>query len=48
MCSAFETWTRYDAGRQAHARAALSRLAAMPGLSRNTAEMVTRILAGAA
>ena len=45
MCSAFETWTRYDAGRQAHARAALARLAAMPGLSRNSAEMVTRILA---
>jgi len=48
MCSAFETWTRYDAGRQAHARAALNRLAAMPDLSRNTSEMVTRILAGGA
>ncbi|MCJ1902381.1 MULTISPECIES: aminopeptidase N [Paracoccus] len=48
MCSAFETWTRYDATRQAHARAALGRLAAMPGLSRNTSEMVTRILAGGA
>ncbi|UFM63462.1 aminopeptidase N [Paracoccus sp. MA] len=48
LCSAFETWTRYDAGRQAHARAALGRLAAMPGLSRNTSEMVTRILAGGA
>ncbi|SFY38878.1 alanyl aminopeptidase. Metallo peptidase. MEROPS family M01 [Paracoccus pantotrophus] len=48
MCSAFETWTRYDATRQAHARAALGRLVAMPGLSRNTSEMVTRILAGGA
>ncbi|SMG29469.1 aminopeptidase N [Paracoccus sp. J56] len=48
MCSAFETWTRYDADRQAHAKAALGRLAAMKGLSRNTSEMVTRILAGGA
>ncbi|REF72437.1 MULTISPECIES: aminopeptidase N [Paracoccus] len=48
MCSTFETWTRYDATRQAHARVALGRLAAMPGLSRNTSEMVTRILAGGA
>ncbi|KRW93328.1 aminopeptidase N [Paracoccus sp. MKU1] len=48
MCSAFETWTRYDASRQAHARAALGRLATMKGLSRNTSEMVTRILAGGA
>ena len=47
MCSAFETISRYDAGRQAKARAALQRIAAMPGLSRNTSEMVTRILAGA-
>ncbi|WP_347266334.1 aminopeptidase N [Paracoccus sp. (in: a-proteobacteria)] len=45
MCSAFETWTRYDAGRQVRARAALERIAALAGLSRNTAEMVTRILA---
>jgi len=48
MCSAFETISRYDKGRQARARAALERIAAMPGLSRNTSEMVTRILAGAA
>ncbi|UXU74593.1 MULTISPECIES: aminopeptidase N [unclassified Paracoccus (in: a-proteobacteria)] len=47
MCSAFETWTRYDANRQQHAQAALRRLAGLPGLSRNTAEMVTRILAAA-
>ncbi|WP_374635394.1 aminopeptidase N [Paracoccus sp. (in: a-proteobacteria)] len=46
MCSAFETIGRYDAKRQALARAALTRIADMPGLSRNTSEMVTRILAG--
>ena len=46
MSSAFETVSRYDAKRQAHARAALQRIAALPGLSRNTSEMVTRILAG--
>ncbi|MFO1164742.1 MAG: aminopeptidase N [Paracoccus sp. (in: a-proteobacteria)] len=46
MCSAFETVSRYDASRQAHARSALERIAALPGLSRNSSEMVTRILAG--
>ena len=46
MCSAFETITRYDPDRQALARAALNRIADMQGLSRNTSEMVTRILAG--
>ena len=46
MCSAFETISRYDNGRQALARDALARIAALPGLSRNTVEMVTRILAG--
>ena len=46
MCSAFETISRYDATRRARAKAALARIAALPGLSRNTAEMVTRILAG--
>lgn len=46
MCAAFETISRYDAGRQAHATAALQRIAALPELSRNSSEMVTRILAG--
>ncbi|KGJ06158.1 alanyl aminopeptidase. Metallo peptidase. MEROPS family M01 [Paracoccus halophilus] len=46
MCSAFETIARYDSARQVRARAALKRIAAMPGLSRNTDEMVSRILAG--
>lgn len=48
MCSVFETLPRYDATRQAHARAALERIAALPELSRNSSEMVTRILAGLA
>ncbi|TNF20764.1 MAG: aminopeptidase N [Rhodobacteraceae bacterium] len=46
MCALFQTWRRYDAGRQAHARAALERIAATDGLSRDTTEMVTRMLAG--
>ena len=45
MSTAFQTWRRYDEGRQAHARAALERIAATPGLSRDTTEMVQRILA---
>ena len=43
MCSAFQTWRRYDAGRQALIRAQLDRIAATPGLSRDTTEMITRI-----
>ncbi|MAC77496.1 MAG: aminopeptidase N [Rhodobacteraceae bacterium] len=45
MCTAFQTWKRYDSGRQAHARAALERISATPGLSRDTTEMVQRMLA---
>ncbi|RVT84045.1 aminopeptidase N [Rhodobacteraceae bacterium CCMM004] len=44
MTTAFETWGRYDADRQALMRAALERIAAAPGLSRDTSEMVGRIL----
>ncbi|TRW96227.1 aminopeptidase N [Paracoccus sp. M683] len=47
MSSAFETWTRYDAGRRKKAGAALERIAATPGLSRNTSEMVSRMIAAA-
>ncbi|RKF14967.1 aminopeptidase N [Roseovarius spongiae] len=43
MCSAFETWRRYDADRQTLIKAQLDRLLAQPGLSRDTAEMVGRI-----
>jgi len=44
MCSAFQTWRRYDANRQALIRAQLDRFASQPALSRDTTEMVTRIL----
>ncbi|MFU8883522.1 MAG: aminopeptidase N [Rhodobacterales bacterium] len=44
MCAAFETWTRYDPDRQTHSRAALTRILATPNLSRDTTEMVSRIL----
>ncbi|WP_169308732.1 aminopeptidase N [Paracoccus gahaiensis] len=45
MSTAFETWPRYDAARGARARAALERIAALEGLSRNTREMVSRMIA---
>ncbi|WP_419738323.1 aminopeptidase N [Ruegeria sp.] len=44
MCSAFQTWKRYDADRQALMRAQLRRIADTPDLSRDTTEMVSRIL----
>ena len=43
MCSAFQTWRRYDAIRQSLMSKALARIAATPGLSRDTTEMITRI-----
>ena len=46
MCTAFETWRRYDPRRQALIRAELDRIRATPGLSRDTGEMVGRILEG--
>ena len=46
MCTAFETWRRYGSDRQALIRAQLARILALPGLSRDTTEMVTRILDG--
>jgi aminopeptidase N len=45
MCSAFETWKRYDDHRQSLIRAQLERILATPGLSRDTTEMISRILA---
>ena len=44
MSTAFETWARYDAGRQALIRAELARIAAQPGLSRDLSEMTARLL----
>ncbi|WP_424990085.1 aminopeptidase N [Fluviibacterium sp. S390] len=46
MTTAFGTWKHYDADRQALMRDALEKIAAVPVLSRDTKEMVTRILAG--
>jgi aminopeptidase N len=44
LLTPFESWRRFDSGRQAHARAALERVAALPNLSKNTREMVERAL----
>ncbi|WP_422072673.1 aminopeptidase N [Tranquillimonas rosea] len=44
MTTMFETWHRYDTDRQEMIRAALGRLRATEGLSRDTGEMVARIL----
>ncbi|UOA23840.1 Aminopeptidase N [Sulfitobacter pontiacus] len=43
MCSAFQTWKRYDADRQDMIKAELDRILSQPGLSRDTTEMLTRI-----
>ncbi len=45
MCAAFQTRNRYDARRQALMTTALERIAAKPDLSRDTSEMVSRLLA---
>ncbi|MBK1681621.1 aminopeptidase N [Rhodocyclus tenuis] len=45
LARCFDRWRRFDAGRQAQARAALERLAAHDGLSRDVAEIVNRALA---
>jgi len=45
MARGFDRWRRFDAGRQAHARAALERIRDGAGLSRDVAEIVTRALA---
>jgi aminopeptidase N len=44
MSTAFETWPRYDADRQAMIRAELQRIQSTPNLSRNLGEMVGRML----
>ena len=45
MSTAFETWPRYDAGRQARVKGELQRILAAPGLSRDLSEMAGRMLA---
>ncbi|MBI6630126.1 aminopeptidase N [Pontibaca salina] len=47
MCTAFQTWRRYDASRQALIGAQLDRIAATPDLSGDVTEMITRIKAAA-
>ncbi|MCJ8334190.1 MAG: aminopeptidase N [Epibacterium sp.] len=44
MCAAFQTWKRYDSARQATMRVELERILSTEGLSRDTNEMVSRIL----
>jgi aminopeptidase N len=44
MSTAFETWARYDADRQALIRGELTRILSTPGLSPDTTEMVTRLM----
>ncbi|WP_375173563.1 aminopeptidase N [Pseudooceanicola sp.] len=44
MCSAFQTWRRYDADRQGMMQEQLERIAGLKELSRDTGEMVGRIL----
>jgi aminopeptidase N len=45
MSSAFDTWKRFDEDRQQMIRAQLERIMARETLSRDTSEMVGRILA---
>ncbi len=44
LSGVFETWRRYDTARQEKIRAALIRILETPGLSRDTTEMVSRLL----
>ncbi len=46
MSTAFETWRRYDADRQAMIKAELARILATPGLSRDLSEMAARMQVG--
>ena len=46
LTAALGTWRMFDAGRQALMRAELERLAALAGLSRDTGEIVGRLLGG--
>ena len=44
MAGAFETWKIYDEDRQRLIRAQLERIASAPGLSKDTADIVGRML----
>lgn len=45
LARSFDRWRKFDAGRQAHARAALERIQSHPGLARDVLEVVNRALA---
>jgi aminopeptidase N len=45
MSRSFDRWKKFDAGRQAQARAALERIRDVQGLSKDVAEIVTKALA---
>jgi len=47
LARCLDRWKKYDAGRQAHARAALERIRDHAGLSRDVAEVVSRSLTAA-
>jgi aminopeptidase N len=44
LCGAFETWRRFDKGRQDLIRKELSRIGSTPNLSRNVTEIVEKTL----
>ncbi|MBE9476069.1 MAG: DUF3458 domain-containing protein, partial [Proteobacteria bacterium] len=44
MCGLFESWRRYDANRQALQKTQLERIANMPNLSKDSAEIIGKIL----
>jgi aminopeptidase N len=44
MARGFDRWKKFDAGRQAHARAALERIRDAKGVSKGVLEIVTRAL----
>ena len=44
LARCFDRWKKFDAGRQAHAQAALERIRDHEGLSRDVLEVVTRAL----
>ncbi|MHB1085353.1 MAG: aminopeptidase N [Thiobacillus sp.] len=44
IARSFDRWRQFDAGRQAHARAALERIAAVEGLAKDVAEVVGNAL----
>ena len=46
IARSFDRWRQFDAGRQAHARAALERIAAIEGLANDVAEVVGNALKG--